>query len=67
MPTHDNHSNATLHGNWHLLVVMKARIREINSTVFREHFIVVWLIFCFLLLIVILEVFDVLLVLYSLI
>jgi hypothetical protein len=66
MPTHDNLSNDILHGNWHLLVEMKARIREINSTVFREYFIVVWLIFCFLFFIVILEVFDVPLVLYSL-
>jgi hypothetical protein len=66
MPTHDNLSNGTLHGNWHLLVEMKARIREINSTVFREYFIVVWLIFSFLFFIVILEVFNVPLVLYSL-
>lgn len=66
MPTHDNHSNATLQANWHLLVEMKARIREINSTVFREYFIVDWLIFCALLFIIIQEVSDVPLVLYSL-
>jgi hypothetical protein len=36
-----NNNNNTLHGKWHLLVEMKARIREINSTAFRVYFIVV--------------------------
>jgi hypothetical protein len=41
MPAHDNNNNDTLHGSWHLLAEMRARIREINSTVIREYFIVV--------------------------
>jgi hypothetical protein len=49
MPTQDSHNNNTLHGSWHLLVEMRARIREINSTVIHEYFIVVSLIFCCLL------------------
>jgi hypothetical protein len=66
MPIHDNHNNDVLNENWHLLAAMRARKTEINSTVIREYFIVVWLIFCFLLLIVISDVSDVLLVLHSL-
>jgi hypothetical protein len=62
MPAHQSLNNDNLHGNWHLLVEMRARIIQINSTVILEYFIVVWLIFCCLLCIVISEVFGVLLV-----
>jgi hypothetical protein len=65
MPTRDNQNNDILKAGWHLLAAMRVRIREINSTVIREYFIVVWLIFCFVLLIVISDAFDVLLVLNS--
>jgi len=35
----NNKNNERLHGSWHLLVEMRVRMREINSTVIREQFI----------------------------
>jgi hypothetical protein len=66
MSNHRYHKNVTLHESCHLLAEMRARIREINSTAIRKYFIVVWLIFCFLLFTAVLDVFHVLLILYSL-
>jgi hypothetical protein len=37
----NNNYNELLHGSWHLLVEMRVRMREINSTVIREKIIAV--------------------------
>jgi hypothetical protein len=37
----NNNNKDRLHGSWHLLVEMRVRMREINSTVIREQFIAV--------------------------
>jgi len=39
-------SNETMSASWYLLVEMRLRTREINSTAIREYVIVDWSLFC---------------------